>query len=132
MGPLWLRLVALCAGGSLGTLARYGVTLAVNRRLGTAFPWSTAVINVSGSLVIGLLAGFLAKWHPHSGPRLLLMVGFLGAYTTFSTFSLDAVVLWRDGELGRALLYQFGSVTLGFAAAALGLALAGALGVPSR
>jgi CrcB protein len=126
MGPLWLRLAALCTGGALGTLARYGVTLAVGRRLGTAFPWATAIVNVSGSLVIGLLAGFLARWHPHSTPRLLLMVGFLGAYTTFSTFSLDAAALWRDGQMGRALLYQFGSVTLGFAATMLGLALAGA------
>jgi CrcB protein len=57
MGPFWLRIAALCVGGSLGTLARYGMTVALNHRLGTAFPWATAIINVSGSFVIGLLAG---------------------------------------------------------------------------
>ncbi len=132
LGPFWLRIAALCLGGSLGTLARYGATVALNHRLGTAFPWATAIINVSGSFVIGLLAGLLATWHPASTPRLLLLVGFLGAYTTFSTFSLDAVTLGRDHQIIPMLAYQFGSVILGFLATVLGLALSGAIGSGTR
>lgn len=132
MPSFWSKIVALCVGGSLGTLARYGATVVLNRHLGTAFPWATAIINVSGSFVIGLLAGLLAALHPDSTLRLLLLVGFLGSYTTFSTFSLEAVTLGRDHQFVSMLLYQFGSVILGFFAAMLGLALAAAIGGPSR
>ena len=73
------------------------------RCLGTAFPWGTFIINISGSTVMGLIAGYLAFKGEASQPwRLFLMTGILGGYTTFSAFSLDAAVLYERGELGLA------------------------------
>ena len=76
------------------------------RGLGTAFPWGTFIINISGSLVMGLIAGYLAFKGEASQPwRLFLMTGILGGYTTFSAFSLDAALLYERGEIGlRAVL----------------------------
>jgi CrcB protein len=87
------------------------------------FPWATFVINVSGSFAIGLLATVLGRWSPHSHVRLLVLVGFLGGYTTFSTFAFESLTLWERGETGRSLAYVAGSVGAALAAVTLGVSL---------
>ena len=111
-------------GGGLGASLRHLVNLTCARGLGTAFPWGTFIINISGSLVMGLIAGYLAFKGEASQPwRLFLMTGILGGYTTFSAFSLDAALLYQRGEIGSALFYVLGSVVLSIAGLFAGLAL---------
>ena len=94
----WYQVALLSVGGSLGVNARYWLGVAITRWAGPQFPWATLAINVSGSFAIGLLTVLLARWLPHPHMRLLLVVGFLGGYTTFSSFSAEALVLWERGE----------------------------------
>jgi CrcB protein len=111
-------------GGGFGASLRHAVNLLCARGLGTAFPWGTFIINISGSLVMGLIAGYLAFKGEASQPwRLFVMTGVLGGYTTFSAFSLDTALLYERGELGLALLYVLGSVLLSIAGLFAGLAL---------
>ena len=111
-------------GGGLGASLRHAVNLICARGLGTAFPWGTFIINISGSLVMGLIAGYLAFKGEASQPwRLFLMTGILGGYTTFSAFSLDAALLYERGEITSALFYVLGSVVLSIAGLFAGLAL---------
>jgi fluoride exporter len=111
-------------GGGLGATLRHVVNLVCARSLGSGFPWSTFIINITGSLVMGLIAGYLAFKGEASQPwRLFLMTGILGGYTTFSAFSLDTAVLYERGELGLAALYVLGSVVLSIAGLFAGLAL---------
>ena len=111
-------------GGGIGASLRHAVNLISARGLGTAFPWGTFLINISGSLVMGLIAGYLAFKGGASQPwRLFLMTGILGGYTTFSAFSLDAALLYERGEIGSALFYVLGSVVLSIAGLFAGLAL---------
>ena len=111
-------------GGGIGASLRHTVNMVSARGLGTAFPWGTFIINISGSLVMGLIAGYLAFKGGASQPwRLFLMTGILGGYTTFSAFSLDAALLYERGEIGSALIYVLGSVVLSIAGLFAGLAL---------
>ena len=111
-------------GGGLGSTLRHIVNIVSARLLGTAFPWHTFIINITGSTVMGLIAGYLAFKGEASQPwRLFLMTGVLGGYTTFSAFSLDAMLLYERGQLGLALLYVTGSVVLSIAGLFAGLAL---------
>ena len=111
-------------GGGLGATLRHLVNVFCARCIGTGFPWGTFIINISGSTVMGLIAGYLAFKGEASQPwRLFLMTGVLGGYTTFSAFSLDAVLLYERGETGLALLYVLGSVVLSIAGLVAGLAL---------
>jgi fluoride exporter len=111
-------------GGGLGASLRYTVNVACARCMGTAFPWGTFVINISGSIVMGLISGYLAFKGEASQPwRLFLMTGVLGGYTTFSAFSLDTALLYERGELGLALAYVLGSVVLSIAGLFAGLAV---------
>ncbi len=105
--------VLVFVGGGLGAMLRHGVNLATARWLGAALPWSTFFINVTGSLVMGLIAGWFAlRSDASQGARLFLTTGILGGYTTFSAFSLDAALLYERGELGLSALYVIGSVAL--------------------
>lgn len=110
------------AGGALGAAARYALGLYAVRRFGPAFPWGTLVINLTGCFALGLFAGVrLSGRHPM--PDILpaaFAVGFLGAYTTFSTFGLETVLLLESGRGMAAFGYVAASVILGIAAAALG------------
>ena len=116
-------------GGGLGSMLRYGVTVASARTLGTHFPWGTFLINVTGSIVMGLIAGYLAFKGEASQPwRVFIMTGILGGYTTFSAFSLDAALLYERGEIGLALLYVSASVFLAIAGLFAGLALVRSFG----
>ena len=117
--------VLVFLGGGLGAMLRHGVNLGAARLLGTAFPWSTFFINVSGSLVMGLVAGLFAfKTGMSEGWRLFLTTGILGGYTTFSAFSLDAALLYERGEPGLSALYVLGSVILSIAGLFAGFWLA--------
>jgi CrcB protein len=111
-------------GGGIGSSLRHTINVVCVRCFGTAFPYHTFIINISGSTVMGLIAGYLAfKGEAAQSWRLFLMTGILGGYTTFSAFSLDAGVLYERGEIGLALLYVLGSVVLSIGGLFAGLAL---------
>ena len=104
-------------GGGIGAVCRYLVTTQIGMRLGTFFPFGTLTVNVIGSLLMGLIMGALAVLARTSGllpeqVRLLLTVGFLGGFTTFSTFSLESYTLLKAGRRGAAALYILLSVGL--------------------
>ena len=110
-----LNYLLVALGGALGSLARYGASEWVARRFGETFPWGTLLVNVSGSLVIGILAGFTAsdaRWMASPGFRTFMMVGICGGYTTFSSFSLQTMRLAGDGQWLYAGLNIVGSVAL--------------------
>jgi CrcB protein len=119
----WYQVAALSLGGVLGVNARYWLGVVINRWAGSQFPWATFTINVTGSFAIGLCAAVLARWSPHPHARLVVVVGFLGGYTTFSSYSFESLTLWERGEHGLCLAYMFGSVAAGFAGVVLGTAL---------
>src|ERR1700726_5325872 len=111
-------------GGGLGSTLRHLVNVITPRLLGAAFPYHGFSINISGSIVMGLIAGYLAFKGEAALPwRLFLMTGILGGYTTFSAFSLDAAVLYERGEVGLTLLYLLGSVVFSILGLFAGLAL---------
>src|SRR6266852_4588856 len=113
-------------GGATGSLLRYLVGAAIMNRVGGRFPLGTVVINISGSFLIGLLMTLLTeRLNPHPNWRFLLVVGFLGGYTTFSSFEWETLGLVRDGSRWLGLLNTAGSVVLGYIAVWLGAAMAG-------
>jgi fluoride exporter len=128
----WLKVVALSIGGTLGVNARYWLGAWMSRWASPQFPWATCVINVSGSFLIGFLTVALTRWMPHPNARLLLVTGFLGGYTTFSTFENDNLNLWERGEVRLMAANIVGSVALGLLAVVLGTALARGLAEPSH
>jgi len=120
------RYIIVMLGGAAGTLARYALGTAIMNRLGPRFPWGTFAINVSGSFLIGLLMTLLTeRLHPHPNWRLLLIVGFLGGYTTFSSFEWETLSLVKDGGRLLGIFNVVGSVLLGYGAVWLGTILAG-------
>ncbi len=119
-----MELIWVGVGGFLGVNARYLMGRAVEDRFGGGFPYGTLTINVLGSVLIGVLVTLLAeRYAPSHGLRLLLVTGFLGGYTTFSTYAFEAITLADRGQIGRALLYVLGSNGLALAACAAGVAL---------
>lgn len=125
-----IGLVAL--GSACGGLLRWGVGASAARWLGTGLPYGTFIINISGSLFLGWFSTVLAdrmllSEHPWFRPddlRLMIAVGFTGAFTTFSTFEWEAHGLLRDGESVAATTYMLASVVLGLLAIRVGIALA--------
>ncbi|MBP7240676.1 CrcB family protein [Amaricoccus sp.] len=120
-----LALVSVALGGALGGAARHLLALRVTARLGDGFPWGILAVNLSGSAAIGALAAVVPA---ESTLRLLLVTGFLGGYTTVSTFSLQALTLFEAGLRGRAGAYVAGSVAGSILMAAAGFALGGLAG----
>jgi len=126
------QILLVAVGSALGGLLRWVVGLASARWLGTAFPWGTFFINLSGSFFLGWFATVLMQryargaetWISADHLRLLIGVGFTGAYTTFSTFELEADHLLRDGAALRSFIYLTASVVLGLLAVRLGALLA--------
>lgn len=110
-------------GGGLGAMARYGFGTLAGRVWGTAFPLGTLMINVLGSLAMGLLVGLLARTLPEGQNeiRLFVAVGVLGGFTTFSAFSLDAITLFERGDVLAGVGYVLLSVVLSVLALYLGL-----------
>ncbi len=106
-------LLAVAAGGAFGAVARYLVMVQVGHWLGTGFPFATLTVNVVGSFILGALVELMAlAWSPTPELRPLVVVGVLGAFTTFSTFSMDVVLHMERGEIGLALTYVVASVVL--------------------
>jgi fluoride exporter len=123
-GKAEMNYLLVFIGGGLGSTLRHIVNVVSPRLLGTAFPYHTFIINITGSIVMGLIAGYLAFKGEASQPwRLFLMTGVLGGYTTFSAFSLDAVLLYERGAIGLALFYVLGSVVFSIAGLFASLAL---------
>ncbi|MBO6783723.1 MAG: fluoride efflux transporter CrcB [Alphaproteobacteria bacterium] len=117
--------LAIAAGGALGAVGRHFVNVAMGSWLGSGFPWGTLTVNIVGSLGMGVLIHMLAvSWTVAPEMRALLTVGFLGAFTTFSTFSLDVVTLHERGETAIAAAYVLASVILSVGALLVGLRLA--------
>jgi CrcB protein len=110
-------------GGILGANARYLVGGWVTQRFGLAFPWGTFLINLSGSFVLGLFMAYMLRYPAYHYPRLFFAVGFLGAYTTFSTFSFESLQLIQNGRFLVALSYVVSSAALGLCGAWLGVLL---------
>ncbi|MCL6649594.1 MAG: fluoride efflux transporter CrcB [Chloroflexi bacterium] len=120
-----MRYLLVGLGGFLGANARYLIGGWVAERFGTTFPYSTLVINVTGSLLLGFFLTLTTeRFVADPGWRLFFAIGFLGAYTTFSTFSFESVVLLQERAWWLALANVFGSTLLGLAAVLLGIALA--------
>jgi CrcB protein len=117
-------------GAGLGGVLRHGLNGACTRWCGPEFPYGILLINSLGSFLMGLLAGYFAfkaseVWS--QSMRLFLATGILGGFTTFSTFSLDAVLLWERGDMILSIVYVLGSVILGIAGLIAGLAIMRAL-----
>lgn len=112
-------------GGALGAVARYLTGLAALRVMGAGFPWGTMTVNVAGSFAMGVLFVYLAPSEHKAGP--FLMTGFLGGFTTFSAFSLDAMTLLERGQGVSAAAYVVGTVVLSLAGLMLGVLAARAL-----
>jgi CrcB protein len=118
-------ILLVASGGAIGSVARYLVGVGMARAFGVAFPYGTLTVNVIGGFLMGLFIELLARRFDGSPElRLFIAIGILGGFTTFSSFSLDVVVLWERGELATALFYVLASVILSIGALFLGLWLA--------
>jgi CrcB protein len=119
-----MNFLLVFVGAGLGGMLRHAVNMLTLRWLGPNFPWGTFLINVTGSLAMGLVVGFLVHRNlPGTGLRLFIATGLLGGYTTFSTFSLDTITLWERGQIANAMAYVIGSLILSFAGLWLGMVL---------
>lgn len=122
----WAAYLLVAAGGALGAMARMAVATGSRALFGENFPWGTFVINISGSFILGFVATLIvSKAFPD--PDLIrygVAIGFLGAYTTFSTFELEADALMINGRWISSLVYIISSVVAGFIAVRLGIAAA--------
>jgi CrcB protein len=118
-------MLAIAVGGALGAMARYSAGLGAAVLFGPGFPYGTLLVNAIGSFAIGLSYVFIVEGTGGNGlHRAFIMIGFLGAFTTFSTFSLDTLQLIESGELMKSLLNVGANVSLCFFACWLGLLLA--------
>ena len=114
----------VAVGGAIGSLLRYYVGLGSLRLMGPGFPWGTLVVNVVGCFIIGVFAEMIARrFNASVELRLLLITGFLGGFTTFSAFSLDAITLFERGDIFAGGIYIVASVGLSMAAVMAGLGL---------
>jgi fluoride exporter len=118
------KYLLIALGGALGSIARYGVGSWVAGRMGIRFPYGTLIVNVTACLVIGFTMSYLGR-HSDIGPawRFLIPVGFIGAYSTFSTYEWETLIELREGAFGIAALYSVGSFAAGLGAAWGGSAL---------
>ena len=116
---LW---ILLALGGGAGAVARFTISTRVYSRTGPGFPWGTFVVNALGSFLLGVVMTGLADTPLGTQLIALLAIGFLGDFTTFSTFAYESVMLARDGQWRRALVYLLGSTASALAAVMVGLA----------
>jgi CrcB protein len=115
------QVLLIAIGGSLGAVARYGLSTFVYHTTRETFPWGTFVVNLTGSFLIGVLIELFDSAIIPSEWRSFITIGFLGAYTTFSTYTLETVNLLRDGELKLAAFNIFASNLIGIAFVVLGI-----------
>jgi fluoride exporter len=121
-------IVAIAVAGALGALARYGLDGVMSRRLPTSFPWGTYIVNISGALVLGFVLTLMTeRLTTEPWLRSALAIGFLGAYTTFSTLQYETYRLLEDGALGLAAANVLGSAVAGLVAVYLGVVAGRAL-----
>lgn len=111
----------IALGGAFGAVARYTLSSWIHSWAGSDFPWGTFTINAIGSLLIGLSLHYLDATDATPELRALVTVGILGAFTTFSTFTYEAIVLLQEGAWARAAAYTLGSLAIGLLAAGSGL-----------
>ena len=117
-------LLAIAAGGAVGALARHFFAAQIMRWMGTGFPWGIFAANILGSFLMGIVVQvFMNLSEPMPGLRAFIAVGVLGAFTTFSTYSLDIVLLMERGQWGLALIYALASVGLAVVGLMAGMAL---------
>jgi len=122
-------IVLVALGGAAGAVARYVIDGVVAQRVVGAFPWGTLVVNISGALILGLLFALgIERGVLPASIRAPVMIGFVGAYTTFSTLMLESWRLWEDGAVGLAVANAAGSTVLGLVAVFVGLTIGRALG----
>ena len=115
-----------------GTPTRYALERVIHVAPGS-FPWATFAVNVSGCFVLGVLLTLIVeRWPPSRFARAFVIVGFLGAYTTFSTYTVEGVVLAKDGHAGIAVTYALASLVVGFVAVFAGVNLARLLALRER
>ncbi len=120
--------LAISLGAVLGANARYWLGAWAAEKLGTAFPYGTLIINVTGSLILGFFLTLISgRYMVDTRWRMFVAVGFLGAYTTFSTYTYESVYLMMNGKAGAGLLNLLGSSILGAAAVTTGILLAQAI-----
>ena len=118
------KFLFIAVGGALGALTRYWVGAFVVSRMGTRFPWGTFVINLTACLIIGFTLTFMSRRVEVSPVwRYLIPIGFIGAYSTFSTYEWETLVSLRSGAFALAAAYSVGSLILGLAATWLGAVL---------
>lgn len=115
----WAPIFVLSLGGISGVNARYWLGIGINRWVSPKFPWATFAINVSGSFAFEVLVTLLARWLPQPNARLMVLTGFLGGDTTFSSFAFESLALWERREKGLAVANVVGSVFAGLAAVVL-------------
>ncbi|HEX7637251.1 MAG TPA: fluoride efflux transporter CrcB [Burkholderiaceae bacterium] len=119
-----MQFLLVFLGGGLGAALRHLVNQLSLRLAGSGFPWGTMFINITGSILMGVIAGLFAfKLSLPQSLRLFIATGILGGYTTFSTFSLESVLLLERGQPGQAALYVLGSVGMGLAGLFAGMAV---------
>lgn len=124
-----MHLLAVALGSALGGCLRYLATLGVNALIQHGFPWGTFAVNVAGCLLIGILHVLIVERGGGTETlRLFAMVGVLGGFTTFSSFSLETLLLVQQGALGRAVTYVVASVVVCLVSSVAGMALARAAG----
>jgi fluoride exporter len=117
-----LKYVMVGVGGCLGSIVRFWVGTYIGSRMGTRFPYGTLVVNISGSFLVGLVIAVLAaKTQWNSNWRYLIPIGFIGGYTTFSSFEYETLRTIQDGQVGLGLLYIAVSVGVGFIAVWVGV-----------
>lgn len=117
-------MIAVALGGALGAVCRHGINLGAVKLLGHGFPYGTLIVNILGSFLIGLVIAAIAhSWQASETARFFLVTGFLGAFTTFSTFSLDAVTLWERKAYIQTAVYMGGSVAVSILALLLAMLL---------
>lgn len=127
---LFIHILLVSIGSAIGGLARWAVSIGMAKLCGTTFPWGTLLINLTGSLFLGWFSTVVGArlpegcWIRQEDLRLLVAVGFTGAYTTFSTFEFESYSLFRDDRMLAAATYLAGSVFLGLLAVRLGVRLA--------
>ena len=118
------KFILLAAGGAIGTILRYSISGFTYRFFSGVFPWGTLAVNLTGSLIIGFLWGLFEIENISSNVRNFIFIGILGGFTTFSTFALESLNLFRDGEVKLALTNILASNILGIVLVFLGFIIA--------
>ncbi len=117
------QLLLVGLGGGLGSIARYATSQFTHKYLSHFLPYGTLIANILGSLLIGVLLAYLIE-NPSQNFKLLLVTGFCGGYTTFSTFTYENFSYLQNGQIGMFLLYALGSIAVGLLAVFVGFSLA--------